>query len=149
MSKEYTWKIPTENGEKVITCEPDGNKFHIYVGDAFVTSVYKNMSGNADVELTLAGVPCRFVSFSDKPDIVIDGKMIGSGKSYETEKSNSRKNLATWAVCEILIGIIALVCFVAWSVSKESFVSYLPSFAIPLVFIIFGAVELYNLNKKK
>ena len=149
MGKEYIWKLPTENGEKEITCQADGNKYHIYIGDAFVTTVYKNMSGNADVELTLGGVPCRFVSFADKPDLVVDGRMIGSGKLYETEKTESRKNQATFAICEILIGIIALVAFIAWSVSKDSFVSYIPSFAIPVVFIIFGVVELYNINKKK
>jgi len=149
MAKEYTWNLPTENGEKVITCEADGNKYHVYVGDAFVTTVYKNMSGNADVELTLAGVPCRFVSFSDKPDLAVNGRMLGSGKLYEAEKSIYRKNAATFAICEILIGLIALVSFIAWSVSKANFVSYIPAFIIPIVFIIFGAVELYNINKKK
>ena len=70
MSKEYSWKLPTENGEKEVTCEADGNKYHIYLGDAFIKTVFKNMSGNADVELTIAGVPCRFVAFSDVPDLV-------------------------------------------------------------------------------
>ena len=149
MSKEYSWKLPTENGEREVTCEADGNKYHIYVGDAFVKTVFKNMSGGADVELTIAGVPCRFVSFADKPDLVVDGVMLGSGKSYEEEKRADGKNAATFAVCEILIGIIALAAFIAWSASKGNFVSYIPSFLIPVVFIIFGAVELYNINKKK
>jgi hypothetical protein len=149
MAKEYTWKLPTENGEKEVTCEVDGNKYHLYVGDAFVKTVFKNMSGGADVELTIAGVPCRFVSFSDKPDLVVDGIMLGSGKSYETEKKADGKNAATFAIFEIVIGLIALVAFIAWSVANDSFRSYLPSFLIPIVFIIFGAVELYNINKKK
>lgn len=149
MSKEYTWKLATENGEKEVTCEVDGNKYHIYVGDAFVKTVFKNMSGGADVELTIAGVPCRFVSFSDKPDLVVDGIMLGSGKSYEAQKREDGKSAATVALCEIFIGLIALVAFMAWSISKDSFVNYLPSFLIPIVFIIFGAVELYNINKKK
>ena len=149
MSKEYSWKLPTENGEKEVTCEADGNKYHIYLGDAFIKTVFKNMSGNADVELTIAGVPCRFVAFSDVPDLVVDGIMLGSGKSYEEAKRAEGKNAATFAICEIFIGLIALVAFVAWSISKDSFVSYIPSFIVPIVFIIFGAVELYNINKKK
>jgi hypothetical protein len=149
MAKEYVWKLPTENGEKEVTCEADGNKYHIYIGDAFIKTVYKNMSGNADVELTIAGVPCRFVSFSDKPDLVVDGRMIGSGKLYETEKSNSRKNAATFAVGEIFAGIFAFILAAVWSFQKADLVMHLPAFAISLVFIIFGAVELYNLNKKK
>ena len=149
MSKEYSWKLPTENGEKEVTCEADGNKYHIYVGDAFVKTVFKNMSGGADVELTIAGVPCRFVSFADKPDLVVDGVMLGSGKSYDEEKRAEGKSAATFAICEIFIGLIALVAFIVWSISRDSFFSYIPSFLIPVVFIIFGAVELYNINKKK
>ncbi len=149
MAKEYVWKLPTENGEKEITCEADGNKYHLYIGDAFIKTVFKNMSGNAEVEMTIAGVPCIFVSVADKPDLVVDGRMLGSGKLYEAEKRENSKNLATFALIEIFIGIAALIAFVVWSISKENFFSYIPSFIIPIAFIIFGAVELYNINKKK
>ena len=157
MKKEYTWKLPTENGEKEITCEVDGNKYHIYVGNAFVKTVFKNMSGNAEVELTLAGVPCRFVSLADKPDIVVDGRMLGSGTLYETEKKENEKNLITFALIEIFIGIAALVVAVMMAFSGENMksgdmtylVSYIPAFIIPIAFIIFGAVEIHNINKNK
>lgn len=149
MGKEHIWKLAAENGEKEITCQEDGNKYHIYIGDAFVKTVFKNMSGNADVELTLGGVPCRFVSFADKPDLVVDGKMIESGKLYEEEKSKAGKNAATFAIFEILIGLFGFVLSVVWTIQRANFTSHIPTFAISLLFIIFGAVELYNLNKKK
>ena len=28
MAKEYSWKLATENGEKEVTCEADGNKYY-------------------------------------------------------------------------------------------------------------------------
>ena len=149
MAKEYSWKLATENGEKEVTCEADGNKYHVYLGDAFIKTVYKNMSGNADVELTIAGVPCRLVVFSDKPDLVVDGKMLGSGKLYETEKSNSRKNAATFAVGEIFAGIFAFILAAVWSFQARDVVKHIPAFAVSLMFIIFGIVELYNINKEK
>jgi hypothetical protein len=157
MAKEYVWKLPTEHGEKEITCEADGNKYHLYIGDAFIKTVYKNMSGNAEVELTIAGVPCIFVSFSDKPDLVVEGRMLGSGKLYEAEKRENGKNLATFGLIEIFIGIVALIVAVVMLFSsKDAFsgdftyiVSYLPSFIIPIAFIIFGAIEIYNVNKEK
>ena len=149
MAKEYSWKLATENGEKEVTCEADGNKYHVYLGDAFVKTIYKNMSGNADVELTIAGVPCRFVVFSDKPDLVVDGRMIGSGKLYESEKSKLRQNLATWAIVEIMAGLFALVLSIVWSFQARDVVKHIPAFAVSFMFIIFGAVELYNINKKK
>ena len=149
MAKEYSWKLATENGEKEVTCEADGNKYHVYLGDAFIKTVYKNMSGKADVELTIAGVPCRFVVFSDKPDLVVDGRMLGSGKLYETEKSNARKNDATWAAVEIMMGLFALVLAIVWSFQARDVVKHIPAFAVSLMFIIFGIVELYNINKEK
>ena len=156
MAKEYVWKLPTENGEKEVTCEADGNKYHLYIGDAFIKTVFKNMSGNAEVELTIAGVPCIFVSIADKPDLVVDGRMLGSGKLYEAEKRENSKNLATFALVEIFIGIAALIVGIVMAVSDGNvlsdwthFISYVPSFIVPIAFIIFGAVELYNINKKK
>ena len=149
MAKEYIWKLQTESGEKEVTCVPDGSKYHIYIGDAFVTSVFKNMSGNADVELTLGGVPCRFVSFAEKPDLVVDGRLLSNGKSYETVKSDARKNAATVAAIEIMIGLIALVYAIFAYVIKGNFAAAIPVLVIPLAFIIFGAWELYNLNNKK
>lgn len=149
MGKEYIWKLPTENGEKDITCQADGNKYHVYIGDAFVTTVYKDMSGNADTELTIAGVPCRLVAFSDKPDLVVGGKMIGSGKSYEEEKIRQRRNIATMGVLDIIVGLISFALALVWSIQRANFVPQIPAFAISLVFIIFGLLEFYNLNKKK
>ena len=157
MGKEYVWKLPTENGEKEITCEADGNKYHLDSGDAFIKTVFKNMSGNAEVDLTIAGVPCKFVSLADKPDLVVDGRMLGSGNLYKTEKCENEKNLITFALIEIFIGIAALIVAIVMAFSDKNvfsgdwtyFASYAPSFIIPIAFIIFGSVEIYNINKRK
>jgi hypothetical protein len=94
---------------------------------------------------------------ADKPDIVVDGRMLGSGTLYETEKKENEKNLITFALIEILIGIAALVVAVMMAFSGENMksgdmtylVSYIPAFIIPIAFIIFGAVEIHNINNKK
>jgi hypothetical protein len=83
--------------------------------------------------------------------------MLGSGKLYEAEKRENGKNLATFGLIEIFIGIVALIVAVVMLFSsKDAFsgdftyiVSYLPSFIIPIAFIIFGAIEIYNVNKEK
>lgn len=151
MSKEYVWHLPVGDAEKEITCEMDGNKYFIYIGDAFVTTFYKNSSGDVDEEITLCGVPCRFVAFADKPDLLIEGTdvLLGSGKSYSQQKNARKKGNTVFAFAELFIGLFALAGTIAMSVSKGSFADYIFAFILPIAFIILGIFDLYNLNRKK
>lgn len=151
MSKEYIWKLPVGDTEKEITCEIDGNKYFIYVGDAFVTTFYKTSSGDIDEAITLCGVPCRFVAFNEKPDLLIEGSdiLLGSGKSYSQSKAARKKSNRIFAIAEIIIGVFALASFIILAIIKYSFTSFIPTYIIPLAFIILGSWELYNMNKKK
>ena len=151
MSKEYTWKLPVGENEKEITCEMDGNKYFIYVGDAFITTFYKTSTGDVDEPITLCGIPCRFVAFNENPDLLVEGNdiLLGSGKSYSEQKASRKKANRIFALAEILIGLFALTSFIILAITKDAFTAYIPAYVIPLAFIILGAWELYNLNRKK
>ncbi len=148
MGKEYTWKLAVGETEKEISCEASGNKYFLYAGDTFVDTLYKNASGDVDEEVVLYGVTCRFVSFNDKPDIVVDGVMLSSGKAYEAEKAARTKNNKAFAVSEIVIGVFALAAFLIYAVVKNQLNLLFPTFIVPLAFIAFGVYELLSINKK-
>ena len=151
MSKEYIWKLPVGDTEKEITCEMDGNKYFIYVGDAFVTTFYKTSTGDIDKPITLCGVPCRFVAFNDSPDLLVEGSdvLLGSGKSYSQRKTERKKSNRIFALAEIIIGLFALASFIILAITKNNFAAFIPAYIIPLGFIILGTWDLYNINKKK
>lgn len=157
MSKEYTWYLTVENTEKEIVCQAEGNKYFIYSGDAFVTTFYKSSTGDVDEEITLCGIPCRFVAFNEKPDLLIVGTdtLLGSGKSYTAEKAARGKANKAFALAELFIGIFTLVALLISALSKGSLELYflfpIPAGFImlfPIGFIILGSIDLYNLNKK-
>ncbi len=148
MSKEYTWKLPVGGAEKEISCEASGNKYFLYAGDAFVDTYYKNTSGDVDEEVVLYGIPCRFVSFGDKPDLVVDGVMLSCGKSYEAEKAARAKTNKGFAVAEIVIGVFALAAFIIFAIVKDRLTMLIPAFIVPLAFIVFGVWELCSIAKK-
>lgn len=149
MSKEYSWKLTVGGAEKEISCEASGNKYFLYAGDAFVDTYYKNASGDVDVEVVLYGIPCRFVSFGDKPDIVVDGVMLSGGKDYEKEKAARTKANKGFAVAEIVIGVFALAAFIIYAVVKNQLTMLMPAFIVPLAFIAFGVWELCSMSKKR
>ena len=148
MSKEYVWKLPVEGTEKEISCEASGNKYFLYVGDAFVDTFYKNASGDVDEEVTLCGVPCRFVSFGDKPDLVVDGVMLSSGKDYEKEKTARTKANKGFAVAEVVVGVFALASLIIYALVKGNLTALLPVFVVPAGFIALGVYELLSAYKK-
>lgn len=148
MSKEYVWKLPVEGTEKEISCEASGNKYFLYVGDAFVDTFYKNASGDVDEEVTLCGVPCRFVSFGDKPDLVVDGVMLSSGKDYEKEKTARTKANKGFAVAEVVVGVFALASLIIYAIVKGNLTALLPVFVVPAGFIALGVYELLSAYKK-
>ena len=148
MSKEYVWKLPVEGTEKEISCEASGNKYFLYVGDAFVDTFYKNASGDVDDEVTLCGVPCRFVSFGDKPDLVVDGVMLSSGKDYEKEKTARTKANKGFAVAEVVVGVFALASLIIYAIVKGNLTALLPVFVVPVGFIALGVYELLSAYKK-
>ncbi|MBQ8862108.1 MAG: hypothetical protein IJ021_05155 [Clostridia bacterium] len=148
MSKEYVWKLPVGGAEKEISCEASGNKYFLYAGDAFVDTFYKNASGDVDEEVTLCGIHCRFVSFGDKPDLVIDGIMLSSGKDYEKEKAARTKANKGFAVAEIVVGVFALASLIIYAITKGNLTALLPVFVIPAGFIALGLYELLSAYKK-
>ncbi len=144
MAKEYTWTI---NG-KEISCQESGNKFFIYEGDDFVATVYKKTFGITDEEVTVCGVPCRFVVINEKPDIAVDGIFLGSRKSYSEQAKEQRRRARLFAVAEIIFGLIAFAASIILSVTKTT-VIYTPFLgAVAAVSCIYGIFELISSRKK-
>lgn len=149
MAKEYKWMLPVGDAEKEISCEVDGNKYHLYIGDAFVKTYYKATTGETDEAVELCGVPCRFVAFNEKPDIVVDGKLLSNGKSYEEARNKRSKFNKSFAISELAVGIFSLAAFVIWMIVKNTFSTHFVFLILPLAFILFGIYELCQLSKKE
>lgn len=144
MAKEYTWTL----GEKEISCQESGNKYFIYEGEKFITTVYKKMFGIIDEELTLCGITCRFVVLNEKPDLAVDGTLLGSGGNYAEQKEKHRKSACAGAAAEIILGLAALCGLIIFSVIKQNVLYYIPAFAVATIFCVFGGWEIWA-NRKK
>lgn len=144
MGKEYTWTV----GEKEISCQEDGNKYFIYEGDKFITTVYKKMFGIIDEEIELGGVTCRFVVLNEKPDVAVDGTFLDSGENYAEKKEKRRKNACAWAAAEIVISLAALAFLVVFAIINQRVKDYVPAFAAALIFCVFGVWEMWS-NRRK
>ena len=144
MSKEYTFLLDG----KEVSCQEDGNKYFIYEGDKFVTTVYGKFFGGVDEEVELYGKTCRFIILHDKPDFAADGVLLSSGKSYAEEKEKLRKKACLWAYIEILASLIVLAVMVVLAITASNVKAYVPVFAAALLFCAFGVCELIS-NRKK
>lgn len=144
MAKDYTFLLDG----KEISCQEDGNKYFIYEGDKFVTTIYGKFFGGVDEEVELYGKTCRFIILHDKPDFAADGVLLSSGKSYEEEKEKRRKKACIWAYIEIFASLIVFAVMAVFAILAQNLRAYLPGFAAALLFCAFGVCELFS-NRKK
>lgn len=144
MAKEYNWVL---NG-KELSCEDSGNKFFIYEGEKFITTIYKKTFGNVDEELTLCGVPCRFVVIGEKPDIAVNGVFIGSGENYEDKAAKQRKRSRLWGISELAVGIAILCFMIARYIGGGKEFWVLPVSVVAALIAVFGAWDIIA-NRKK
>lgn len=120
MAKEYSWVVTADGLEHRVTCSLAGNRYQIWVDDEDLTTVYLQTGKKAryglEQKLQIGGKTCLFVVWDQRPDLVVDGKMVQSGKDYDAEKAKRKKGMLRVSWIMFAFGI-AILCFVAvWAV---------------------------------
>lgn len=87
MAKEIVWNVLIDGMQYRITCENTGNKYIIHCDDDFVKNIYREGAGfsadHPEEPLTIHGKDCLFVVWDGKPDLVVDGMMLGRSIDYQ------------------------------------------------------------------
>jgi uncharacterized protein YacL (UPF0231 family) len=95
MKKEYTWDVTIDGENHRVSCNLAGNKYQIWVDDEELTVVYRQshrqMRNGLEREFSIGGKKCLFVVWDEKPDLVVEGMLLKSGKDYFQEKAKRKK----------------------------------------------------------
>lgn len=119
--REYLWKVTVEGVEHRISCSVEGNRYVLYADDDHVANIYRKsartMWYGLEESVTMFGKRCTFVVWDEKPDVAVDGVLIGSGVDYQQAlvKKNARKlvgyRVAFWCGILLIAVLVALICF--------------------------------------
>ena len=118
--REHTWNVIIDGVEHLIYCCFEGNRYVLYADDDHVANVYRKsvraMWQGLEEPVTICGKPCLFIVWDEKPDIVVNGMLVGKGVDYHIalKKKNSGMRLGYrtvfWAGVALLVVRAVLLC---------------------------------------
>ena len=113
MGKEYTWNVTVAGVTHRVSCVTANNKYQIFVDDDFLTNVYrKSVRAMAreglEEGLDICGKECLFLVWDEKPDLVVDGVLLGQGIDFASAKEKRFKGAKLVYRCVFWIGVALL-----------------------------------------
>jgi hypothetical protein len=121
--REHTWDVTIDGVQHEVYCRFEGNRYVLYADDDHVANIYRKsthtMWQGMEEPVTICGKPCIFIVWDEKPDIVVDGRIVGRGISYE--KALKKKNsgflvgyrIFFW-VGVLLVSVVAALALNRW-----------------------------------
>ncbi len=145
---KYAWDVEINGQIHNLTAEHDkrGSGFHLYDGEDYVANILpkKQLKFKIGIEqdFHIEGHRFTFVMLGyGVPDIVREGKMLGSGKDYSAE-------VRTYCISEIVHWAILIVAIVAWNIhGLVKFGTGDGILAVPIVSLPIFAGMVYELVK--
>ena len=77
---EYIWKAEIDGAVHEIRCVPQTSLFDVYVNEELAIKVprkLKHDDSDSEYDLTIGGKRCQFVVYDGKPDLCVDGILLG------------------------------------------------------------------------
>ena len=118
MAKCYVWHMTIDGAVHRVDCVPKGNKYVLYLDDGFLTNVYRKSVGLPDLEipLTICDKACSFIVWDQKPDLVVDGILLGRGMDHQQAKMKRQKDHQTVYRIIFWIGLMILAFAAVYTV---------------------------------
>ena len=111
MKREFQWKVTLDGVPHRVYCRFAGDRYVLYADGVYETEILRKsahtMWDGMEQPVTLFGKECIFVVWDEKPDVVIDGRLIGRKRNYV--KAQKRRGNRIFVGYGILFGACALV----------------------------------------
>ena len=119
---EFRWSTRIAGKPCIVCCRMDGNYYTLYVDDERIGSFQRKMGqdrdGGIDEPITIRGEECRFVVWSEQPDVVVRGRLLGEKTEYLLEKqARERSFFMTGLVMMVIGAVIAVIYWILTCVS--------------------------------
>ena len=105
MEKQLTWETEVGGVVYTVTCEKQKTLFDVYVDGELAIKVprkMKNDDSDSEYDLRIGGKRCQFVVYDGKPDLCVDGILLGAERELQQEEVRNRRR-------KIICGIMAVL----------------------------------------
>jgi hypothetical protein len=120
MKREFIWKVTLHGVPHEVYCRFAGDRYILYADGVYTAEIMRQSTSTMwygmEEPVTLFGEQCLFVVWDEKPDLVIDGRLIGRKHNYEKSKKRMGNRILVGygillGVCvSVFVLVICLLC---------------------------------------
>lgn len=152
MAKDLQWNVEISGETYQVKCVPQKSLFDVYVNEDLAIRVprkMKNDDSDSEYDLTIGGKRCQFVVYDGKPDLCVDGILLGAQRELDyLERRSKRRRLFAGMALILASTYATFLWFVYQMAGTPFFGGYVALFLfIALVFVGIGL--LLSVLKKK
>ena len=154
MKREFIWKVTLHGEAHEVYCRFAGDRYILYTDGVYTAEIMRKststMWNGMEEPVTVLGQDCLFVVWDEKPDLVVDGRLIGRNRSYE--KSKKRKGNRIFIGYGILLGVCAsgfvlVICLLCLGMGAQmGWIDVLITLAVVTTIGAWSAKQLWRLT---
>lgn len=152
MAKELKWETEIDGKEYVVRCVPQTSLFDVYVNEELSIRVPRKMKhddSDSEYDLTIGGKRCQFVIYGGKPDLCVDGILLGAQSELDYLDRRSRRRRLFAGMGLIAASTYAIFLWFVYELAGQPFFGGYVALILFFVLIIVGIGLLLSVLRKK
>ena len=152
MAKDLKWNVTIDGMEHTVSCVPQTSLFDVYVDEELAIRVPRKMKhddSDSEYDLTVAGKACQFVVYDGKPDLCVDGILIGAQRELDRLDRRSRRRRLFAGMGLIAACTYAIFLWFIYELAGTPFFGGYAALFLFFALIIVGVGLLLSVLKKK
>jgi len=152
MGKNLKWEIEIDGKDYLVHCVLQSSLFDVYVNEELAIRVPRKMKhddSDSEYDLTVGGKRCQFVVYDGKPDLCVDGILIGAQRELDYLEQRSRRRRLFAGMGLIAASTYAIFLWFVYQMAGEPFFGGYVALILFFVLIIVGIGLLLSVLKKK
>ena len=152
MAKEMKWKAEINGEVYVVHCVPQTSLFDVYVNEELAIRVPRKMKhddSDSEYDLTIGGKRCQFVIYDGKPDLCVDGILLGAQAELDFLDRRSRRRRLFAGMGLIAASTYAIFLWFVYELAGQPFFGGYIALFLFLALIIVGIGLLLSVLKQR
>ena len=152
MKNDMSWVADIGGKEYSVRCVPQTSLFDVYVDDELVIRVPRKMKhddSDSEYDLKIGGKLCQFVIYDGKPDLCVDGVLLGAQRELDYLEQRSRRRRMFAGMGLIAASTYAIFLWFVYELAGTPFFGGYVALILFFVLILVGVGLLLRMLKKK
>lgn len=152
MENQQKWDVTIDGEVYSVTCVTMKTLFEIYVDGELTLDVPRKMrndDSDSEYDIRIGGKRCQIVVYDGKPDLCVDGILIGAQQEMDHKERRNRRLMILGGVMSILMSSYATFLWVIYEIGGNPIFGGVLSLIFIQIFFFGGVVLIVTALRKK